>query len=560
MYERAGTPTLLSLRAVFLIVLFLLFNCISDSVRLLIAAPRQRGGTPAPMPVAKETGKRLFVMIGVDDYAGWPKLHTAVSDATGVQKVLEGKFGFHAAAPSLIDRRATRAAIQSLIDDSLRKALQADDQLILFFAGHGHTRIDKVGDKEIETGFLVPADAPPASHDAWSSYIQIDGFLESIAKLPAKHILVILDSCHSGFGVGSALTFRSANRYQQDLARHVSRRVVTSARRDQLARDNGPTPGHSLFTGILIEGLSSGRADIDGNGLITSSEIGLYLQQAVGQQTASRQVPDFGAFQLDDRGEMALNLRDDTFSALNARARTALHRGESEQFNSLLARAAVLRPDAPETLYLQYRSDLIAGRWFDAAQRIGRLLDISAPPGVIPLSIDNLWDLNRQLSFWKPILSLKEVNFPLDVEFQAGPSPEQMKTIQPELLGDLVGYRFPPGSSFRFRVQNKSSNQIFLYCISFDQNGRLEVFELLHSESPFTGLAPGVSASTAGFRQDGEVGLEQFLLVATPHYDTTLLSPPSPKQRGFVSEGRWTPQTLRDYSKHVVRFIVSDRP
>jgi hypothetical protein len=36
----------------------------------------------------------------------------------------------------------------------------------------------------------------------------------------------------------------------------VSRKAITSARRDQLARDGGPVAGHSLFAGVLIDGLN----------------------------------------------------------------------------------------------------------------------------------------------------------------------------------------------------------------------------------------------------------------------------------------------------------------
>jgi tetratricopeptide (TPR) repeat protein len=75
-----------------------------------------------------------------------------------------------------------------------------------------------------------------------------------------------------------------------------------------LASDKGPLAGHSLFTGALIDGVESGSADLDGDGIITSSELGLYLQQQVGRATASAQTPDYGSFYLDDRGEMLLPL------------------------------------------------------------------------------------------------------------------------------------------------------------------------------------------------------------------------------------------------------------
>ena len=97
----------------------------------------------------------------------------------------------------------------------------------------------------------------------------------------------MLDSCYSGFALARAVdSFRGEFRYQRDLSLRVSRKVISSARRNQLASDKGPLSGHSLFTGALIDGLESGSADLDGDGVLTSSELGLYLQQQVGRATA----------------------------------------------------------------------------------------------------------------------------------------------------------------------------------------------------------------------------------------------------------------------------------
>jgi hypothetical protein len=96
----------------------------------------------------------------------------------------------------------------------------------------------------------------------------------------------------------AARSFRDAVRYQKDLTNRRSRKVITSAQREQSAIDGGPVPGHSLFTGTLIHGFNRGEADIEGNGLITGSELGLFVQQKVAQASGSAQTPDFGSFQL----------------------------------------------------------------------------------------------------------------------------------------------------------------------------------------------------------------------------------------------------------------------
>ncbi len=255
-------------------------------------------------------GRSLVVTIGINEYVHWQKLNNAVQDAIGLQQTLIDKLGFSAPIPPLLDEAATKAAIASLIEDRLREELQEDDNLVLFFSGHGHTRVDKVGG---ETGFIVPVEAR-GPKEYWSDYIPIDPLLQSISRLTARHILVILDSCHSGFALGEAMKiYKSANRYKRDLSNRISRKVITSARREQLALDSGPIPGHSLFTGTLIDGLNWATADLDGNGLITSSELGLFVQQLVAQASKSDQTPDFGSFYFDDRGEMVINLQTQKF-------------------------------------------------------------------------------------------------------------------------------------------------------------------------------------------------------------------------------------------------------
>jgi hypothetical protein len=82
-----------------------------------------------------------------------------------------------------------------------------------------------------------------------------------------------------------------------------SRRIITSALDDQRAMDGGPYPGHSLFTGCLIEGLSGGLAE-GGRRTSTGREIGRYLQRRVASYPQSAQTPDFSTFELDDRGDI----------------------------------------------------------------------------------------------------------------------------------------------------------------------------------------------------------------------------------------------------------------
>src|SRR5262245_17866160 len=100
--------------------------------------------------------RKIVVVVGIDQYAYLPKLRCAVSDAMGMQTVLVGRFGFEAPIPALTNQAANKHAIESLVEDQLRKVLKPDDALLLFFAGHGTTRVARLDDVTVETGYLAP--------------------------------------------------------------------------------------------------------------------------------------------------------------------------------------------------------------------------------------------------------------------------------------------------------------------------------------------------------------------------------------------------------------------
>ncbi|HEX7837311.1 MAG TPA: SUMF1/EgtB/PvdO family nonheme iron enzyme [Kofleriaceae bacterium] len=250
----------------------------------------------------------MIAVIGIDHYHHWPPLSNAVRDATGAAALFRW-LGFEEISAPLLDERATGTAIQSLVTDDLT-VLGADDSLVLFYAGHGGTRKHRLGDEVIKAGYLIPVDASN-SPDKASSWIDLEGWLRAVSLLPAKHILVILDACHSGIALDPIVKWRDIGTWQgaplATLQARRSRRIITSALDDQVALDGGPVYGHSLFAGCLMEGLTDGIGR-GGGRVTTGSELGLYVQRRVQTYPHSRQTPDFGTFAFDDRGEMVIPL------------------------------------------------------------------------------------------------------------------------------------------------------------------------------------------------------------------------------------------------------------
>jgi len=262
----------------------------------------------APVQRAAATGyaNSWAILVGIDDYKKWPRLQYAVRDAEGVGQVLVQKFGF---APerviTLKNEQATRAGILGAFHDLMERGknaggLQPNDRVFMFFAGHGATRKLSSGR---DLGYIVPVDADPdnLATDA-IPMTEIQNIAES---LPAKHELFVMDACYSGLG----LTRGGANAaFLRENGRRLGRQMLTAGGTDQLVSDGGPN-GHSVFTWTLLQGLG-GKADLNGDGMITATELAAYVAPAV--SSVSRQTPAFGSLPGSEGGDFVFELPEET--------------------------------------------------------------------------------------------------------------------------------------------------------------------------------------------------------------------------------------------------------
>jgi len=252
-------------------------------------------------------------VIGIDRYQRWNRLNNAVGDARGVLAAFED-LGFVPVVAPLLDEAATGDAIRC-IPGGLAPVLDANDSLVVFFAGHGHTTTARFPDGvPVPKGYLIPVDADPAGDGReWRdrTWQRVEPWLTTIAELPPRHILVILDSCHSGIALGRDIHHRGRGVRSDGAPVPVherrSRRVFTSALDDQRAMDGGPIPGHSVFTGCLIEALRDAGTWHGGASAVGIGEIAEYVRRRVREYSDSRQVPGLGLLEFDDCGELMLS-------------------------------------------------------------------------------------------------------------------------------------------------------------------------------------------------------------------------------------------------------------
>ncbi|WP_426318943.1 polysaccharide deacetylase family protein [Pseudoduganella sp. R-43] len=259
-----------------------------------------KAGKPEPDKVAISTGyaNSYAVVIGINDYQKWPKLQYAVQDAKAIRDTLVSRFGFDGARVfTLTNGDATRNNILALFHDKLAEAkLRKDDRIFVFFAGHGATRQLSSGRS---LGYIIPVDSDPQQ-------VSVDAIpmtdLQNIAEsLDAKHLLFVMDACYSGLGLtrGGGTTA-----FLRDNARRIGRQMLTAGGADQMVADGGPN-GHSVFTWTLLQALG-GKADLNGDGMITATELAAYVAPAV--SSVSQQTPAFGSLPGSEGGEFVFQL------------------------------------------------------------------------------------------------------------------------------------------------------------------------------------------------------------------------------------------------------------
>jgi peptidoglycan/xylan/chitin deacetylase (PgdA/CDA1 family)/uncharacterized caspase-like protein len=254
---------------------------------------------PPAVPARALYHESWAVIVGIDEYAHWPKLSYAANDAKAMRDLLVEKYAFKPEnITTLLNQDGTRDRILSAIGDNLADPgkVNREDRVFVFFAGHGATRRLPNGRA---LGYIVPVDADVTNYQ--SQAISMTNFQDASEAIPAKHVFFMTDACYSGL----AATRGGAQNYLQEVTRRTARQVLTAGGSDEEVADNGPN-GHSIFTWTVMQGLD-GRADLNNDGFITASELAAYVGPVV--SSLSRQTPAFASLPGSDGGEFVFELK-----------------------------------------------------------------------------------------------------------------------------------------------------------------------------------------------------------------------------------------------------------
>jgi formylglycine-generating enzyme required for sulfatase activity len=251
---------------------------------LLPLDAQERGIQPvsARLPSGQEIAlyqRSYAVVVGVSDYDTWPDLPNAVRDAEEVAEALKN-LGFEVR----LVRDPDSQALERVLEDLEFQAGAEQDRLLFYFAGHGETETLADGG---ELGYIVPRDAPLKAMDERGfikTAVSMQRLEQSALRMRFKHVLFVFDSCFSG----------SIFALQRAAPQNISEKVALPVRQFITAGGKGETvPDQSVFKTTLLAALE-GHGDLSGDGYITGTELGLYLQEQVVNYSRGAQHPQSG--------------------------------------------------------------------------------------------------------------------------------------------------------------------------------------------------------------------------------------------------------------------------
>jgi hypothetical protein len=237
------------------------------------ASPELRGFSSEPArvsPAANLPPRRDYaVLFGSDDYddsSHWRHLPNPLDDANAIANDLQKNYGFDA----LVVPNPTQNEILTTLKRYIKKQYGPEDQLLVFFAGHG------VYDEDFKEGFVVARDSQ-SSDENRRSYISYSELRTILDNMRAHHVLLVLDTCYGGTfdpkwppsQLRGDVLYAGVSREQfvHRKLQYETRRYITSGGKEYVS--DGRPGQHSPFVRAFLEALrtyggSNGFLTIDG--------------------------------------------------------------------------------------------------------------------------------------------------------------------------------------------------------------------------------------------------------------------------------------------------------
>ena len=206
-----------------------------------------------PALQAPKNSRAYAIVIGIEHYRQkLPKADYATEDAKLVAEYLIQTLGYQAENVVLLtNERALQSDFTKYFEKWLPNNVDPNSTVFVYYSGHGAPNT-KTGD-----AYLVPYDGDPAFID--ETGFSLKRLYADLGKLPAKKVIVALDSCFSGAG-GRSVIAKGSRPLVMNLQSNVvlpKNMTVLSASSGDQTSSTYDDKGHGLFTYFLLKGIKN---------------------------------------------------------------------------------------------------------------------------------------------------------------------------------------------------------------------------------------------------------------------------------------------------------------
>ncbi len=220
------------------------------------------------------SAKKFFALIiGVEEYQD-PEINDLdqpVKDARSFYDVLTSYYTFDPQNIAYLVNPKREEMTKAL--DKLVEKITPDDNLVIFYAGHGHW------DEKLKQGYWLPSDARSGDRGSWFSNADLKTY---IGGINARHTLLITDACFGGGIFKTREAFQDARTDIQELYKYPSRKAMTSGTLNVV-------PDKSVFIEYLVKRLKENPEKY-----LPSEQLFASFKTAVINNSLNNQIPQFG--------------------------------------------------------------------------------------------------------------------------------------------------------------------------------------------------------------------------------------------------------------------------
>lgn len=230
---------------------------------------------------------RHALLIGVQEYDGsgnMTPLSCPRADVDLMQSLLtDPAFTEEPYAVTAVKDAELRETAQA-VDDFVEK-VDRDDTVIVYFSGHG-MRDNASGDLYL----CVRDTREDRLHSTGYPFTLLS---RSIKNRNLRKVLIILDCCYSGAADVKDFLIGKLNEAEEQRENGTGTFVISSGGQAETSLED-KNKDYSLFTKVLAEGIRTGDADRNGNGVICVHEIAHYVATKVPERAAQQGIETTG--------------------------------------------------------------------------------------------------------------------------------------------------------------------------------------------------------------------------------------------------------------------------